>query len=262
MNRHSTRQGLAGLLALLAAACGGGNRVESIESELNDVRRQVASMKQEQDAQRELLEQMKEEMEDVRKVTAKAQADTDALSSAVEGMSERMSEATIRLDKLSSQLGNQAASFDPTATVVPSIPEEDRSPVAVAPVGSPTELYDRAYGDFTKGNYSLALLGFQEFLAQYPANDLSDNAQYWLAECLFAQKKYEDAIREYDKIFAKYPTSDKVPGAYLKKGFAFLELNQTAQGVVQLQYLTGKYPGSDEANVAARRLESLGLRPR
>lgn len=262
MRRRASQHLFATALSLSFLACGGGDRIASVESELNDVRRQVASMKQEQESQRELLEQIKEDLEDVRKVTAKTKADTDALSSAVEGVTERMSEAGSRLDKMSAELGNQSSTFDPSATVVPPIPEEGQSPMAPARAGSPTEMYDRAYGDFTKGNYALALLGFQELLASYPNNDLSDNAQYWLGECYFAQKRYEDAIREYDKIFAKYPGSDKVPGAYLKKGFAFLELNQTAQGVVQLQYLTGKYPGSDEANVANRRLESLGLRPR
>lgn len=262
MTRRASQHLFALALSLSFLDCGGGERIEGVESELNDVRRQVASMKQEQDAQRELLEQLKEDVDDVRKVAAKTKADTDALGSAVEGMSERVSEAGTRLDKMSAQLGNQSSSFDPSATVVPPIPEEGTSPTTAARSGSPTEMYDRAYGDFTKGNYALALLGFQELLEAYPANDLSDNAQYWLAECYFNQKRYEDAIREYDKIFAKYPGSDKVPGAYLKKGFAFLELNQTAQGVVQLQYLTGKYPGSDEANVALRRLESLGLRPR
>jgi len=63
-------------------------------------------------------------------------------------------------------------------------------------------------------------------------------------------------------VIRRYPDGDKVPSAHLKRGFAFLELNQTAQGVVQLNALIEDYPHTDEARLARDRLRALGLRDR
>lgn len=242
------------LLAALAAGCG-GDRLESIESELRSVRKEVAKLREAQDAQQAKLDAMAKDVEQVRRVSAEAGASQDSMEGAVESLTERLNDTNGRIDKLSARLGTSVPS-EMTAAPFPT------PAAATASSVPPAQLYEQAYGDFTKGNYALALLGFQEFLAQHPDNDLADNAQYGIAETHFAQKKYEDAIREYDKVFARHPGSDKIPAAYLKKGFAFLELAQTAQGVVQLQYLIGKFPKSDEAQVARRRLESMGLKPR
>jgi tol-pal system protein YbgF len=241
--------------ALLAAGCGGGDRIESIESELRSVRKEVTRLREAQEAQATQLEAVSKEMEQVRKVSAEVGAGQESLERATDGLTERLRDTNARIDRLSARLGTSAPAEASMAAPTGLAP-------AAAAAAPPAQLYDQAQGDYTKGNYALALLQLQEFLSQYPDNDLADNAQFLLAEAYFAQKKYEDAIREYDKIFARYGKSDKIAAAYLKKGFAFLELAQTAQGVVQLQYLIGKFPKSDEAQVARRRLESMGLKPR
>src|SRR5262249_37474137 len=78
--------------------------------------------------------------------------------------------------------------------------------------------------------------------------------------CQYDKGDYESAIATFDRLLAEYPAGDKVPGAHLKKGFAFLEMNRTTQGVVQLQYLIEHYPASDEARVARERLKAMGPR--
>ena len=44
-----------------------------------------------------------------------------------------------------------------------------------------------------------------------------------------AQKKYQDAIAQFDSVVTKYPRSEKVAGALLKKGYAYIELGQKAK---------------------------------
>lgn len=246
------------ILAALLVGCSGG-RVDSIESELNDVKRQVSKLQKEQGEHKAQLETLAADVEQVRKVTATTNADADSVEASIESLTERLNDTNGRIDRLSARLG--AGSSDNVAgTASIPLPEAARAPSATGQ--PPDQMYAAASADYAKGNYALALLEYQELLAQFPDNDLADNAQFGIAECYFAQKRYEDAIRELDRIFAKHAKSDKVPAAYLKKGFAFLELNQTAQGVVQLQYLISKFPKSDEAQVARRRLESMGLKPR
>jgi tol-pal system protein YbgF len=123
-------------------------------------------------------------------------------------------------------------------------------------------LYHQGYGDYSRGNYALALQELQEFLRRYPDSELGDDAQYLIGEVAFSQQQYEQAVQAFDQVVQNYPQGDKVPAAYLKKGLALLELNRTADAVIQLQHVITAYPRSEEARVARDRLRDLGLRER
>jgi tol-pal system protein YbgF len=61
----------------------------------------------------------------------------------------------------------------------------------------------------------------QDFLARFPKDELAPNAQYWLGETYYAEKRWNDAIVEFQKVLKEYKTSDKVPDALLKIGMSF-----------------------------------------
>lgn len=48
--------------------------------------------------------------------------------------------------------------------------------------------YSAAYQIFKEGNYDKARTEFQDFLANYPDSEYSDNAQFWVGECYFLNK--------------------------------------------------------------------------
>ena len=64
---------------------------------------------------------------------------------------------------------------------------------------------------------------------------------------------------QFDTVLTAYDRSDKTPSALLKKGYAYLELGQREQGVVQLQSVIRQYPQTDEADLARQRLQTLGV---
>jgi tol-pal system protein YbgF len=117
-------------------------------------------------------------------------------------------------------------------------------------------LYDQAYKDLTRGNYSLALLGFREYLRRSPASDLADNAQYWTGECYYAQRDYDPAIQEFLRVQKDYPQGDKVPAALLKTGFSFLQLEDRASARRYLNQVVEQFPNSEEAVSARNKLRS------
>lgn len=127
------------------------------------------------------------------------------------------------------------------------------------PQQNPLDLYQGAYRDYQRGNYDFAIQGFKEFLDGSPNSDLADNAAYWIGECYYSQKKYRDAIRQFDEVINKYQQSDKVPAALLKKGLSYIELGEKAQGIVQLQYVVHEHPSSAEASLAREKLKALGI---
>lgn len=119
------------------------------------------------------------------------------------------------------------------------------------------DLYREAYETFQRGDLEGARKKFEAFLSQYPHTELSDNAQFWIGETYFLKKDYEKAILEYEKVIVKYPEGDKVPSALLKQGLAFLELGDKTNGRSLLKRVMERYPKTEQAEIAKKRLESI-----
>ena len=110
----------------------------------------------------------------------------------------------------------------------------------------------------SRGNFALAISGFEEYASRYVDSDLADNALYWVGECLLSQGDYAGAIKAYDRMLSQYPRSDRAAAAHLKKGLCFLEQNDIGQAIVQLEFVREQFTGSDEARIARDKLASLG----
>ncbi len=78
----------------------------------------------------------------------------------------------------------------------------------------------------------------------------------------FSQQKYPEAIGAYDRLLKDHAAGERAASAYLKKGLALLEMNRTADAVIQLQHVVTAYPKSEEARIARERLRALGLKER
>jgi len=185
---------------------------------------------------------------------------------------DKIDQVNSRVDRLSQdvQAAREAQRRGAAASPPPSVPAPDAGggavpvPVPVPTPGAsgaapnPNALYTSAYSDFSKGNYALAIQGFEEYAERFPEAELADNAMYWIGECHFSQGAFKTAIAAFDAMLDKYPKSDKAAAANLKKALAFVQLNQIGQGVEQLRYVAATYPGTDEARIAKDRLATLG----
>ena len=121
----------------------------------------------------------------------------------------------------------------------------------------PEDLYRSAIEDINKGNFAFAESRLLTFLIEFPKHDLAGNAQYWLGETAYGQKKFELAITEFDKVRKNYRKSPKVPAALLKKGYAQIEIGHKISARTTLKGLINSYPKSEEAKLAREKLESL-----
>lgn len=144
-----------------------------------------------------------------------------------------------------------------------SIPAEPSRPAGAAPRTAPEsalpakDAYDRAQGQFGKGQYDIALTSFKLFLIQYPDSPLAPNAHFWMAECYFRTRDYERGIEEYEQVVKNYPKSEKASRALYRKAIAFLELNDTDAAKVALRQLIADYPKSEDSKQARTKLASL-----
>ncbi|MBN1474581.1 MAG: tol-pal system protein YbgF, partial [Syntrophaceae bacterium] len=117
--------------------------------------------------------------------------------------------------------------------------------------------YSIAYNTFKEGNYSKARTEFQNFLATYPKSEYSDNAQFWIGECYFFEKKYEQAILEYEKVVKNYPGGSRVAYALLKQGLSFLNLGDKTSSKLLLQQVIKDYPNTNQARIARAKLQEI-----
>jgi tol-pal system protein YbgF len=209
-------------------------------------------------------------------------ADLDArirsLESQVAALQQRLADTTDQINSLSVDLTatrELALRVQPPRSAPSQPPEGDGEgtgspPTETQPAESDDgktagatleDTFSTAYADFTKGNYSLAIAGFQEFLKRFPGSELADNAQFWIGESSFSQGDFETAAAQYEQVIQKYPKGDRVPAALLKKGICLTELNRTPEGVIVLQKLIQTFPSSEEAALARDRLAALGVKP-
>ncbi|MFO7708110.1 MAG: tol-pal system protein YbgF [Desulfobacterales bacterium] len=168
-------------------------------------------------------------------------------------------EKLLRLEEANTQTAQRLARLEQHLKLEPlAAPSSRIKPDGSATkIASETELYNKARQAFEQGNMGAARKGFEEFLVNYPGSENADNAQFWIGETFYQEKSYEKAILEYQKVIEKYPQGNKVPGALLKQGLAFLSLKDRVNSRLIFEELVRKHPNTGEAKAASDKLKEL-----
>jgi tol-pal system protein YbgF len=132
-----------------------------------------------------------------------------------------------------------------------AVPAGDQAPL------SEDELYAGAKQAFDRRDFEKAREGFEALLKQYPQSKNADNAQFWIGEIYYIEKWYEKSILEYQKVIENYPQGNKVPASLLKQGLAFSNIGDKANARLILKELISKYPKSNEAAIAEKKIKGL-----
>jgi tol-pal system protein YbgF len=250
--------------ALVAVSLVGAFAVPSARAANKDIERlqiQIASLQgQVADMQRtaeDTLKEMKrlnealaEQNAFLRRGVQDRRLQEEAISSTLKDLTDRMSELVERM---------QTAAAVPTpapVTGTPPVPGEPGQP-APAPAAAPPaprELYTQAYADYARGNFDLAIQEWQEYLRNYPDTDLSDNAQYWIGECLYSKALFADAVEAWNELLRQFPSSDKVPDARYKKGLALERLGRRSAALVEYRFVADRFPNSEAGRKAREKL--------
>jgi tol-pal system protein YbgF len=237
---------------------------------------QKTLIEQSSDSVNRLNSTMSSLQKSVQDVQANSGTRLDTMSTQVQGLSDNLEEIKSRLGKLNQQLvdlqnsvqnidsrlaGGQPASTPSGAGAAPGPGSASLAPSSGSsgPAPSADTLYSNGLRDLTSGKYDLAHSEFQDYLKYYGDTDLASNAQFWLGEIAYAQKNYDGAVQEYDKVINNYPRSFKLAPAHLKKGMALLELGQKNSGVKELREVVKRYPGTEEERRARAKLKDMGV---
>lgn len=206
-----------------------------------------------------------------RKSFADQKLAVDQFGSDLRVVRERIDENTVRITSLSQEveaLRLAIPQFQTTAPAMPvdpatgagapgTPPEAPRPPVALAAGMTPQRLFNTSLEDFTAGQWTLCVEGFNQYLRDFSRTDLADDAQWYIGECYHQDGKFAEAIDAYNRVITNYPRGDRVPDAYYKRGIALSAIGQTDRARESFEALMKNYPDHDMARMAKQQLDRL-----
>ena len=120
------------------------------------------------------------------------------------------------------------------------------------------EAYDRAVNMVLKDKrYEQAIPEFEAFNQRYPNSSYAANAHYWLGQLLFNKGELGKARQEFDVVVNNYPDSSKRSDAMLKLAMVEQKENNQDKAIAVYKKLMAEYPNSSAAKLAQPRLKNL-----
>ena len=263
----------------------------ALQADMYDLQKDVEEIKKGDPTSRQQLKEidklLKEKISNLQKTQVDIISKIDHLSSEIEMIRGRLDENDHRISEISKKIDDEAfRTKDLNARVdllegrpqkglnnpsrdkgVPS-DESKRSPSGREPdrrkMGSddksgtnPSEVYSQAYNDYSKGNYDLAILGFQSYLSQFPNTSQAQDAQYWIGESFYGKEDYQKAIDAFEKFIGRYSRNEKVGSALLKEGYSYNELGDKVRSRAFLKKVIDEFPLSEEAKLARAKISEI-----
>jgi tol-pal system protein YbgF len=281
------------LCVLFITGCVSSQEINRIRWDLNELKADVKNLKKTSRSietqfpeERQKLGQKIQELEESQNVTAKSVSDllikVQELTTQLQILTGRFEEARyfseksaaefleskdmliaklkeleIAVEELKKRLPQVETTAPPVKTEEPpegKKEEEPATPKTERPKQTVKDVYMAGYQAFKEGRTAEAREIFKSVLKDFPENEYSDNARFWIGETYYKEENYEDAILAYEELFRKNPDSDKIPGAMLKQGLAFYALKDEKTGKLILEELIEKFPDSEQARLAKRKL--------
>ena len=270
MPAHAQRLSLAERVARLEQEQGQGggaqaniqlvNQINALQSQLQNLQGQIEELRHQLD---ELKSHDKDQYIDLDSRIGRLEGRNPATAPAAAGAA-NPNDTTMQ----DVQLGNPQAAAPAAAPVAASrIPEApaqaamtpDANAVAPAAAQDPKSAYDAAFGALKDGRYAESARLFQAFIAQYPNDELTPNAYYWLGESYYVTQNYPVSLDTFRKLLAQFPNSQKAPDALLKVGYCQYEMKQWDQAQATLNQVVAQYPNTTVSNLAQGRLRALKI---
>jgi tol-pal system protein YbgF len=195
-----------------------------------------------------LITQMSDNIANIRRAQESVSTKSGDVTVQVTSIGERVTATNDRIERLSEQ-------FAQVKKLIEDIPKQ---PVAgqITP-GNPEQLFAAAYIDYSRGNDELALSEFRQYVETYPGSEMADNAQYWVGEILYSQKKLPEASAAFEQVKIINPNGDKTSAALYKRGLILLEMQRREEGIVQLLSVYNDYSKTKEAELAKNKLAEV-----
>ena len=192
----------------------------------------------------------------------------DTVANSIRILREKVDDTNVRISSFSQEMEALRVSIPrfPIATDAPEDADSEdmqarapnlEPPPATDPGISPQRLYDNAWADYSTGQWSLAIAGFDTYIKTFPRSDLTDDAQFYIGETHYNDGRFADAVLAYDEVIVNYSDGNAVPEAHYKKGLALDRLDNIDQAREAFQAVLDSFPDSRIAALALQALNRL-----
>ena len=259
------------LLFLVLAGCASKSDLDYLRSDMDELKTRLFKTEKDmgslQSETREGVEKnlkgVQNDLETVRKGAADLQATIEGIKVDMQVVAGRLDDVALSAKKPADDLVFQKEDANRRFTTIESRLEkleknlEEQKKAADAKPENPDALYQKGVETAKSGDASKARELLTRFIELYPSHGMVANAHYWLGETYYSEKKYDQAILEFQEVIKKFPGKEKVPAAMLKQGMAFKELGDVKSARYLYKKLLEDFPASDEARVAKEKLKAL-----
>jgi len=239
---------LAGCLLLASGLFQTGAEAASTEDRLTQLEQQIVEIRL-----------IRENLAEQTAAVSRLQEEVAQLRGALEEIRHLLQGSTLEaLERRIARLESKLASAAPGAGLdqggQPTPPQTSTPPAQPL---TEDEAFAQAKGLFKKGDMVAARKAFSEFTKNFPASNKVPSAKFWIGETYYYQKRFEEAVLEYQKVIQEHPKSNKVASALLKQAFAFAEIKDTTSARLILQRLIKNHPKTQQAIIAKKKLATL-----
>jgi len=246
------------LSLLILSGCANPQQQQRVDQDLAEMKRRLAASETALvSLRKELANGGQQQLAGVTRNQADLKADFDSFRNQVLSMRGGVEEQTAAQQKVQTELNAlrdelhfKVKALEERLAKLEAAPVKAAASVPAKSLGA-EELYRqgldaiRNRNDFAAGRERL-----QAFLKQYPKHHLAVNATYWIGEAWYGEKKYENAILQFQDVVEKYGEQPKVASALLKQGLAFQALGDRDNARVIWAKLQERFPKSPEAKKA------------
>ena len=123
---------------------------------------------------------------------------------------------------------------------------------------NPEDQFQSAFDNIRNKNWDDARESLIQFIKDYPENQLSGSAHYWLGELYILEKKYRDAALVFAEGYQKFPNSIKAPDMLFKLSQSLYEVQKISESCKTLEKLILDYPKNKFLKSAKKNIQDFG----
>jgi len=262
---RTARRVLPALCLALLAGCATNGGLRRVETQVTVLRVETARRDSARGAeldriirlQDRLLDSLSSTQQALRTFRSATAADLVDIARQLTEIQELTGQSQQRLTQLRADLEARNTAMAVPPPVTP--PDSTGAPPAASgtPPASANQMYQAALMQLRRGSTGTARLGFQEYLASWPADTLVPDALYFIGET-FGTESPDSAVAYYNRVLQSHPTSPRAATALYKIGLAAEARNDIRAARAAYERLIREYPGADnELPLARARLTAL-----
>ena len=142
-------------------------------------------------------------------------------------------------------------------TTPPPVTTPVPTPTVPPPPQNPQRAFDAAFGDYARGDFDMAIAGFEYYIKTFPSSPDAAKARFHIAESMYGKGSFKEAVTAYEQVITIHKETDWEPQALYKQGLAYEQLGQTDRARANWERVRKSFPNSSAFMLATQGLARI-----